>query len=121
MKAKSLPYLMTVLLMLPLFAFAGSKNSSNLNLEQLVKVAGTQLSPGQYKVVWEGTGSDVQVSFLQGKNTVATAPAKLASQPTYPSGAIETATTADHTTELRAIDLKNVSIRFEDSTGTAGN
>jgi hypothetical protein len=90
-------------------------------LEQQVKVAGTQLSPGQYTVVWEGNGPDVQVSFVQGKNTVATAPAKLASQPTYPSGAIETATTSDNTTELRAIDLKNVSIRFEDSTGTAGN
>ena len=40
-------------------------------------VNGTQLKPGDYKVEWDGTGPDVQVSFLQGKKVVATVPAKV--------------------------------------------
>ena len=33
---------------IPALAFAGPKNSANFNLDQTVKVAGTQLAPGQY-------------------------------------------------------------------------
>ena len=48
MKPKSLIYITTVALILPLFGFAGAKNSSNVKLDQPVQVAGTQLPAGQY-------------------------------------------------------------------------
>ena len=38
---------------------------------------GTTLKAGDYKVEWEGSGPEVQVSILRGKNIVAKVPAKL--------------------------------------------
>ena len=119
MKSKSL-FTAAMVFFIPALAFAGPKNSANLQLEQTVKVAGTQIAPGQYKLVWEGSGPDVTVSFEQGKKTVVTAPAKLVNNPLNEE-AIETTTVADNTTVLRAIDLKNRTIQFEDSAPGAGN
>jgi hypothetical protein len=52
-------------------------NSGSLTLSEPAQLNGKQLKSGDYKVKWEGTGQDVQVSILQGKNVVASAPAKL--------------------------------------------
>ena len=60
-------------LMLTLSAFAASKGS--LQLGNPVTVNGTTLKAGEYKVQWEGSGPNVEVSILQGKNVVATATA----------------------------------------------
>ena len=40
-------------------------------------INGTKLKPGDYKLVWDGTGPDVEVSIMQGKTVLAKAPAKL--------------------------------------------
>lgn len=40
-------------------------------------VNGTQLSPGDYGLQWEGTGSNVQLKILQGKKVIATTSATL--------------------------------------------
>jgi hypothetical protein len=119
MKSKSL-FTAVMVFAIPALAFAGPKNSANLNLDQTVKVAGTQLAPGQYKLVWEGTGPDITVTFNEGNKTVATAPAKLVSNQTYEE-AFETFTAADKTTVLRAVDLKKFSIQFENAAPGAGN
>jgi hypothetical protein len=50
-------------------AFAGTKASLQLN--NPVMVNGTTLKAGDYKVQWEGSGPNVEVSILQGKNVVA--------------------------------------------------
>ncbi len=49
-------------------AFASNKGS--LTIREKVDVAGQQLSPGEYQVRWNGSGSDVEVSFMQGKREV---------------------------------------------------
>ena len=85
-----------------------------------VTVAGSQLAPGQYKLTWEGTGPDVTVKFAEGKNVVATAPAKLVNTSTNQE-AIETDTVADSTRLLRAVDLKRSTIQFENAAPGAGN
>ena len=119
MKSKSL-FTAVMVFAIPALAFAGPKNSANLNLEQTVKVAGTQLAPGQYRLTWKGTGPDITVSFTEGKTTVATASAKLVSNQTNEE-AIETSIAADKTTVLRAVDLKKFSIQFENAAPGAGN
>jgi hypothetical protein len=119
MKSKSL-FTAVMVFAIPALAFAAPKNSANFNLTQTVKVAGTQLAPGQYKLIWEGTGPDISVSFTEGKKTLATASAKLVSNQTDEE-AIETSTAADKTTVLRAIDLKKLSIQFENAAPDAGN
>jgi hypothetical protein len=56
-------------------AFAGTKGS--VQLHYLTNVNGTKLKPGEYKLEWEGTGSNVEVSIINGKNVVAKVPARV--------------------------------------------
>ena len=119
MKSKSL-FAAAIVMLTPVLGFARTKDSANVNLEQPVKVEGTQLAPGQYKLIWTGSGSDTTVSFTEGKKTVATAPATLVSHPNNQE-AIETDTAADKTMVLRAVDLKNITLRFEKDAPAAGN
>lgn len=67
-------------------AFARESNKTTLNLSEKVTVNGTTLNPGKYTVSWEGSGSAVQVNILQGKQTVATAPAHVTEEPTTNNG-----------------------------------
>ena len=60
--------------------FAGEPNKGTLNLTETVNVEGKALKPGSYRVEWTGTGSDVQVSIRQGKDTLATFPAHVTEQ-----------------------------------------
>lgn len=62
-------------LLLASSAFAATK--ANLSLNHSTNVNGTQLKAGDYKLEWDGSGPDVEVSILQGKNVVAKVPAKL--------------------------------------------
>jgi hypothetical protein len=56
-------------------AVAGEKAS--VKLYEDVKVNGKTLAAGRYDLTWDGTGSNVQVSIRQGKETVATLPAQI--------------------------------------------
>ncbi len=56
-------------------AFAGEKASVKVYDE--VKLNGKTLAAGKYEIEWDGTGSQVQVNFRQGKETVATVPATI--------------------------------------------
>jgi len=56
---------------------ASASNKTTLNLEDAVSIHGTNLPKGQYKVTWEGTGPDIELSFIQSHKTVATTRARL--------------------------------------------
>ena len=58
-------------------AFASHKNQHSVSIYDSVKVGGTQLKPGDYKLEWQGSGPAVQVAFMQNGNTLATARATL--------------------------------------------
>ncbi len=62
-------------LLLASSAFAANK--ANFTFNSPTTVNGTKLKAGDYKLEWDGTGSEVQVSFIQGKKVVAKVPAKL--------------------------------------------
>ena len=108
-----------------LFIFAtlafAEKNSTTVSFDQPVKVAEAQLKAGDYKVVWSGSGSDVQVSFIQNGKTVATAPATLKENVSRESNAIETETAKDNSSVLLSIDMKHWSLVFAQPTTEAGN
>ncbi|MGA9526914.1 MAG: hypothetical protein WBS24_02230 [Terriglobales bacterium] len=55
-------------------AFASNKGS--LSVTETFEVNGQQLPAGDYQVRWQGTGSSVEVSFMQGKKEVAKTSAK---------------------------------------------
>jgi hypothetical protein len=70
--------LLSVLAVLsPLGAYARDKNQRSVDIPDAVQVGGTQLEPGHYKLQIQGSGPDVQVTFLQNGKTVATVPGKL--------------------------------------------
>jgi hypothetical protein len=66
---------------LSLTVFAKDRNEGKFTLDDPATLGSTQLHPGDYKATWEGTGSEVQVKILQGKNVVATTSAKLVDNP----------------------------------------
>jgi hypothetical protein len=66
---------MGLALLLASSAFAGTKADLHLNNPTIVN--GTKLKPGDYKVVWDGSGPDVELSVMQGKTVLAKAPAKV--------------------------------------------
>jgi hypothetical protein len=69
--------LVTAFLLLPVSTFARAKNQATFRLSEAAEIGSAQLQPGKYKAEWSDTGANVQVNFLQGKKTVATATAKL--------------------------------------------
>jgi hypothetical protein len=56
-------------------AFASNKGT--LRLSEPAQVNGQQLAAGEYQVRWDGTGSSVEVSIMQGKKEVAKIPARV--------------------------------------------
>jgi hypothetical protein len=103
--------LLAMVLAVPAISLA-AKNQENLSLSKTTMVQSAQLTPGDYKVVWEGNGPDVQVSFVQSKKTVATAPAKLVLKPSNYDGAIDTTDAANNSQVLNSIEWKKQSLVF---------
>jgi hypothetical protein len=68
-------------LVFPSGAFAGDANKGNLRLQDITIVDGKPLNPGHYTVEWTGAGPTVQVTLLQGKQTVVTFPAHVTERP----------------------------------------
>ncbi len=72
--AKSVVLALAVLVATSAFA---SNNKGSLHLSEAAQINGQAVPAGDYQVRWEGTGSNVEVSFLQGKKVVTKAPAKI--------------------------------------------
>jgi hypothetical protein len=66
-----------VVILSSLSLFARDKNQHSVDIPGALQVEGTQLKPGSYKVTWQGTGPDIQVTFQRDGKTVATVPATL--------------------------------------------
>jgi len=62
-------------LLLATSAFAANKGS--LQVSAPVTINGKEIPAGDYTVKWEGTGPNVEVNILRGKNVVATVPARV--------------------------------------------
>jgi hypothetical protein len=67
---------MAFALLLASSAFAASSKGS-MTLLSPATINGTNLKAGDYKLEWEGSGNDVQLKIMQGKNVVAQVPAKV--------------------------------------------
>jgi hypothetical protein len=57
-------------------AFASNKGSLQV-VGDTLEVNGQQLAPGDYQLRWDGTGTNVEVSFMRGKKEIAKASAKV--------------------------------------------
>jgi hypothetical protein len=66
---------MGLALLLASSAFAATKAS--LNLQSPTTISGTKLKAGDYKLEWDGSGPNVEVSIMQGRNVLAKVQAKV--------------------------------------------
>jgi hypothetical protein len=97
-------------------ALAGEPNKGSLQIYEKVNVEGKALDPGKYTVTWDGAGPNVQVTVLQGKQTVATFPAHITEQATRNTeNAYGSAAETDGSRTLTAIYIsgKNYSIELD--------
>lgn len=114
MKLQKTILIITLVLLLFVPAFAGTRNKASFTLSSPAKVAGVQLAPGEYMVQWEGDGANVQVSILNDGRVIATTSATVldVSNP-YPGTATHLAAGEDGTKLLTRIDLAKKSLVFQ--------
>ncbi len=63
-------------LLLAASAIAGN-NKGTLRTDETVTVGGKQLPAGKYQVTWAGSGSNVELSISDGRETLAQVPAQI--------------------------------------------
>ena len=97
---------MLALVSAPAFA---AKNSENITLTHPVTVGTTNIPAANYKVTWNETGSNVQVTLTNGKSVV-TLPAKVVDAKNSVSS-VHT-NDKDGASVLLGIDLHKVSVEF---------
>jgi len=98
--------------------FAKDKNRHTVEISDSVQVGSTQMKPGKYDVQWQGTGPEIQVSFVQNGKTVATVPGTLkTNDPHVTEDDIVTETTSANLKTLKEIDFSHnkESLVFEQS------
>ena len=66
---------MGLALLLASSAFAATK--ADLTLQSSTTINGAKLKPGEYRLEWDGSGPNVEVSIRQGKKVLAKVPAKV--------------------------------------------
>ena len=109
----------TVLIALSVSAFASDKMRATVHIYEAVSVGSVQLAPGEYTIKWTETGSDAQVTFVQGKHTIGTVPAQLSqARSGYSNVVIETDTRAN---ALTRIALPKESFSFPTNSEISGN
>lgn len=94
-------WLAGIALLAPVSVFAGQKNEGKFTVAESVQFGTSQLKPGDYKVQWEGSGSDVQIKVLQYGKVVATAPGKLVPLEQVPG---RDSVTLDATNDVRKVE-----------------
>lgn len=92
-------------------AFASTKTES-VNISEPVMFGSSQLSPGHYKVTWDGSGPIVHVTLSSGKTTVS-ANAKLVNAENSQTGVVFTS--AGTAKILDEIDLHHVSLMLQNT------
>ncbi len=103
-------------------AFASNKGT--LHLQEAAQVNGTQLPAGDYQVRWDGTGSNVEVSFMQGKKEVAKASAKVVDLPKaygYDSAVVDHSSGTASLSEVRFANKKTALAIGGDTTSASAS
>lgn len=118
MKAVRSLVMASLLIVIPILSFAATKKS--ITLDEPVAVGSTVLKPGDYKVQWDGNGSNVQVKFLRNNKEVASAPATIDNKKSGYDGALDLTGSSNNAKQLRAIDFKDMSIRFDQGSAPTG-
>lgn len=94
---------------------AALADTEHITISEPVTISGTVLKPDTYTVTWIGNGPGVQVSFLKGHKTMATASATLVLEKSTHHRSVEMKTMPDNSMILERITFKNKSLVFTTS------
>jgi hypothetical protein len=108
-----------LMLMVPVVLLAAPKNSANVTFTEPVTINGTAVPPGDYHIVWQGTGPTVEATILQGKKVFASSTAMLVIAKSEYDGAVETSDGNGNAKVLKAIDWSKRSLRFDQENATS--
>lgn len=96
-----------------------AKNSTTVDLGQVVQVGSTKLPAGPVKVSWTGTGANAQVTFLaKGQNPV-TVPAKIVDAKHDFNGVATI--NIDGVQYLQGVELSHVTVEIQNAPTGAAN
>jgi hypothetical protein len=121
MKLRSIAILAVLFVMAVSAVVAAPKNKKTINLSQPTLVGSITLQPGDYTVEWNGTGSDVQVSFSRGKNILVTVPATLEAAQNPNEVACSFHVEESGSRSLVAIETTHMTLRFNTNEVAGGN
>ncbi len=121
MKLFSKSLILGLALLLASSAFAATKAS--LKLDNPASVNGTTLKPGDYTFQWDGTGPNVEVSIMQGKNVIAKVPAKVVDLPAKSQNDAVVTTNGEKTPTIASIRFegKKFALELGESGGSMGS
>jgi hypothetical protein len=99
--------------------WAASKNRNTIQLTEVTAVGSVVLQPGDYVVEWNGVGPVVQVTFSQGKETIARVAATLETVKN-PFDSVITQAQQVGARSLIAIDTRSLTLHFTSPTAASG-
>ena len=113
--------LATLALALTTSAFAASdSHKSSFEISAATQVNGTTIPAGEYTAKWEGSGPTVQVSIMQGRKVVATAPAQVVTLDRAASDTqAEVKNGSNGVRELKALQFQGKKVSLELGTESA--
>ena len=76
-RTKIMTGLLAFSLLLAASAIAGNTNKGTLRVDETVTVGDKQLPAGKYQVTWAGSGSNVELTISDGRETLAKVPAQI--------------------------------------------
>lgn len=109
-----------LLLALPMASF-GATQHKDVTLTENTRVGNVELQPGIYKIVWSGTGSNIEVDFWKDRKVVATANATVANGPSEFDSAVQIREVSSGSAILEEIDFKTAQLKFSQGEQPAGN
>jgi hypothetical protein len=113
------PFLL-LLLSLPMASFGATYNKE-VTLGATTRVGNVDLQPGDYKIAWNGSGTNVEVDFWKGRKIVASATAKVENGASVFDSAVQTRNSDSGSAILEEIDFKNMQLKFSQGDQPAGN
>ena len=113
MRLRALLVLALALATVPVLLASDATMKKNITLGTAAQVGSTTLQPGDYKVEWQGTGSNVNVNFMQGSKVVATAPATVEQKESRNNSIQLTNAGGNGAATVREIDWKNIALVFQ--------
>jgi len=125
MKLVNLAKTLVLGLALLLATGAFASNKASLHFDESVDVNGQSLPAGDYQVRWTGSGSSLELSFLQGKKEVAKTTAKMVdldNAPNYDGAVIDRSSGKAAVSQIRFAGKKSaISLSGSDRASMSGS